>query len=148
MRSRVIPGSLVTIERRVPVSRLNNVDLPTLGRPTMTSDGSFSLIELNRQTTPATQRDAATVLESLSVSDGSDVLPTTAAIPGCDSDLSAPTSVIPIAPSLRAKRGISLRFTGGRDLRFPLLPFSLSLVKTIAYGWSREFGSVSCFCLL
>src|ERR1700680_2272575 len=38
MRSRVIPGSLVTIERRVPVSRLNKVDLPTFGRPTITSD--------------------------------------------------------------------------------------------------------------
>src|ERR1700686_3333585 len=42
MRSRVMPGSLVTMERRVPVRRLNSVDLPTLGRPTMTSDGSFS----------------------------------------------------------------------------------------------------------
>src|ERR1700739_1395352 len=44
MRSRVIPGSSVTIERRVPVSRLNSVDLPTLGRPTITIDGSFSVI--------------------------------------------------------------------------------------------------------
>src|ERR1700692_3129281 len=42
MRSRVIPGSLVTMERRLPVRRLNSVDLPTLGRPTITSDGSFS----------------------------------------------------------------------------------------------------------
>src|SRR5229473_5068479 len=42
MRSRVMPGSLVTMERRVPVKRLNSVDLPTLGRPTMTSDGSRS----------------------------------------------------------------------------------------------------------
>src|SRR5579863_2932088 len=41
MRSLVIPGSSVTIERRVPVKRLNNVDLPTLGRPTITKDGSF-----------------------------------------------------------------------------------------------------------
>src|SRR5438128_5258621 len=41
MRSRVMPGSFVTIERRVPVRRLNSVDLPTLGRPTITSDGSF-----------------------------------------------------------------------------------------------------------
>src|SRR5579863_8781136 len=44
MRSRVIPGSLVTIDRRVLVSRLNSVDLPTLGRPTITTDGSFSVI--------------------------------------------------------------------------------------------------------
>src|ERR1700688_678985 len=41
MRSRVMPGSSVTIARRVPVKRLNNVDLPTLGRPTITSDGKF-----------------------------------------------------------------------------------------------------------
>src|SRR5579863_5302434 len=41
MRSRVIPGSSVTMARRVPVRRLKSVDLPTLGRPTITSDGSF-----------------------------------------------------------------------------------------------------------
>src|SRR5713226_7921167 len=46
MRSRVIPGSLVTMERRVPVKRLKSVDLPTLGRPTMTSDGRSSGIGL------------------------------------------------------------------------------------------------------
>ncbi len=39
MRSRVMPGSLVTMERRVPVRRLKRVDLPTLGRPTMTIEG-------------------------------------------------------------------------------------------------------------
>src|SRR6266567_9384835 len=44
MRSRVMPGSLVTIARRVPVKRLKSVDLPTLGRPTMTRDGSRSAI--------------------------------------------------------------------------------------------------------
>src|SRR4029077_8521895 len=42
MRSRVMPGSLVTMARRVPVKRLKSVDLPTLGRPTMTSDGRRS----------------------------------------------------------------------------------------------------------
>src|SRR6266849_2879945 len=42
MRSRVMPGSLVTMERRVPVKRLKSVDLPTLGRPKMTRDGSRS----------------------------------------------------------------------------------------------------------
>src|SRR5271156_5348989 len=45
MRSRVMPGSFVTIERRVPVRRLNSVDLPTLGRPTITIDGSLEVIE-------------------------------------------------------------------------------------------------------
>src|SRR6202522_2197732 len=33
MRSRVIPGSSPTIDRRDPVSRLNNVLFPTFGRP-------------------------------------------------------------------------------------------------------------------
>src|SRR5690348_5013735 len=46
MRSRVIPGSLVTMERRVPVKRLNSVDLPTLGRPTITKDGSRVVMNL------------------------------------------------------------------------------------------------------
>src|ERR1700723_2239055 len=44
MRSRVMPGSFVTMERRVPVRRLKSVDLPTLGRPTITIDGNFSVI--------------------------------------------------------------------------------------------------------
>src|SRR5262245_24484091 len=40
MRSRVIPGSSVTMERRCPISRLNSVDLPTFGRPKMAMSGS------------------------------------------------------------------------------------------------------------
>ncbi len=40
MRSRVIPGSSPTIDRRLPVSRLKSVLLPTLGRPTMATRGS------------------------------------------------------------------------------------------------------------
>src|SRR6202044_1086875 len=39
MRSRVMPGSSPTIERRELVRRLKSVDLPTLGRPTMASTG-------------------------------------------------------------------------------------------------------------
>src|ERR1039458_4426106 len=42
MRSRVMPGSSPTMERRLCVSRLNRVDLPTLGRPTMATSGSAS----------------------------------------------------------------------------------------------------------
>src|SRR5580704_15976147 len=49
MRSRVIPGSFVTIERRVPVKRLKSVDLPTLGRPRITNDGSICVILLKRR---------------------------------------------------------------------------------------------------
>ncbi len=37
MTSRVVPAIAVTIERLVPLKRLNNVDLPTLGRPTSTT---------------------------------------------------------------------------------------------------------------
>src|SRR5271170_1470683 len=40
MRSRVIPGSSPTIDRRDPVSRLNSVLLPTLGRPHTAISGS------------------------------------------------------------------------------------------------------------
>ena len=43
--SRVVPGMGVTIARRVRVSRLNSVDLPTLGRPTSTTDGELASIE-------------------------------------------------------------------------------------------------------
>ena len=38
-RSRVIPGSSPTIALRDPTRRLNSVDLPTLGRPTMAIAG-------------------------------------------------------------------------------------------------------------
>ena len=38
--SRVVPGTGVTIARRVPVILLNSVDLPTLGRPTRTTRGN------------------------------------------------------------------------------------------------------------
>src|SRR5690348_9279878 len=41
MTSRVVPAIGVTIARRVPVMRLNSVDLPTFGRPTRTTEGSF-----------------------------------------------------------------------------------------------------------
>src|SRR2546428_3375805 len=46
MRSRVMPGSLVTMARRVPVKRLKSVDLPTLGRPRMTRDGRVVVMKL------------------------------------------------------------------------------------------------------
>src|SRR5580704_3427987 len=44
MRSRVIPGSSPTMARRDPTMRLNSVDLPTLGRPTMAMVGTPSTI--------------------------------------------------------------------------------------------------------
>src|ERR1700733_3578006 len=40
MRSRVMPGSSLTKERGFPRIALKSVDLPTLGRPTMTTVGS------------------------------------------------------------------------------------------------------------
>src|SRR6185437_8201792 len=42
MRSRVMPGSSPTMERRVRVSRLKSVDLPTFGRPTIATKGHRS----------------------------------------------------------------------------------------------------------
>ena len=38
--SRVVPGRSWTTERSSPISRLNSVDLPTLGRPTMATEGT------------------------------------------------------------------------------------------------------------
>src|SRR5215475_1819804 len=43
MRSRVMPGSSVTIDRRCPINRLNSVDLPTFGRPTIAMRGKGSI---------------------------------------------------------------------------------------------------------
>src|SRR4051812_18050376 len=40
MVSRVVPGTGVTMARRVSVIRLKRVDFPTLGRPTSTTVGS------------------------------------------------------------------------------------------------------------
>src|ERR1700674_2210549 len=44
MRSRVMPGSSPTMERRWPMMALNKVDLPTLGRPTMTTEGFDTIL--------------------------------------------------------------------------------------------------------
>src|SRR5271165_6959526 len=42
-----MPGSFPTMARREPVSRLNSVDLPTLGRPTMATSGDgFFLLKV------------------------------------------------------------------------------------------------------
>ena len=40
MLSRVVPGRSWTTERSSPMIRLNSVDLPTLGRPTMATEGA------------------------------------------------------------------------------------------------------------
>ena len=66
MRSRVIPGSFVTMDRRVPVSRLKSVDLPTLGRPTITMDGSSFAIGVDQSVTAlAAERTRLTRCELL-----------------------------------------------------------------------------------
>src|SRR5260370_37652845 len=41
-------GALVTMERRVAVKRLQSVDLPTLGRPTLTRVGRRAVMNLMR----------------------------------------------------------------------------------------------------
>jgi hypothetical protein len=56
MRSRVMPGSSPTIERRLLVSRLKSVDLPTLGRPTMATSGSAAAPRLRRHNRSAILR--------------------------------------------------------------------------------------------
>src|ERR1700724_1831685 len=43
IRSRVMPGSSPTIDRRGRGIAVNNVDLPTLGRPTITTTGSEAI---------------------------------------------------------------------------------------------------------
>ena len=48
MRSRVMPGSSPTMERREPVRRLKRVDLPTLGRPQMAMRGEVRRFEAAR----------------------------------------------------------------------------------------------------
>src|SRR5689334_15118237 len=53
MRSRVIPGSSPTIERRWPTMALNSVDLPTFGRPTMTTEGSLDTYHHDRASVTA-----------------------------------------------------------------------------------------------
>src|SRR5271166_2033838 len=45
MRSRVMPGSSPTMERREPVRRLKSVDLPTLGRPTIAKIGAVAAVK-------------------------------------------------------------------------------------------------------
>src|SRR4051812_28133192 len=45
MRSRVMPGSSVTMDRRWPIKRLNSVDFPTLGRPMIAMSGVASIYE-------------------------------------------------------------------------------------------------------
>src|ERR1051326_986167 len=50
MRSRVMPGSSPTIARRPPVIRLNRVDFPTFGRPTITTVGRVCDIRIPRIT--------------------------------------------------------------------------------------------------
>ena len=42
LRSRVTPGVSLTMAARRPVSLLNSVDLPTFGRPAMTTTGSIN----------------------------------------------------------------------------------------------------------
>jgi hypothetical protein len=47
-RSRVMPGSSPTMARREPTRRLNRVDLPTLGRPTMAIRGILFIWKFRR----------------------------------------------------------------------------------------------------
>src|SRR5581483_483888 len=50
MQSRVMPGSSPTMARRVRTIALKSVDLPTLGRPTMTTEGRWGTYTHDRIT--------------------------------------------------------------------------------------------------
>ena len=68
MTSRVVPAIGVTIARRVPVMRLKSVDLPTLGRPTSTTDGGRLVTEIGGHgEILAVARTAARYVADLSV---------------------------------------------------------------------------------
>src|SRR5690349_6166788 len=56
MRSRVIPGSSPTMERRCPMIALNRVDLPTFGRPTITTEGREDTYPYHRLDRPLSRR--------------------------------------------------------------------------------------------
>ena len=69
MLSRVVPGRSWTTERSSPISRLNRVDLPTLGRPTMATDGTDGTCSVDRAQPPrrpAPRASAATTASSRS----------------------------------------------------------------------------------
>src|ERR1700728_4422705 len=51
MRSRVMPGSSPTMERRCPMIALKRVDLPTFGRPTITTTGSVDSVKVSGRAT-------------------------------------------------------------------------------------------------
>src|SRR5437868_446091 len=50
-----MPGSSPTIARREPVSRLNSVDLPTFGRPTMARVKGFTAVWVDEVMKDTTQ---------------------------------------------------------------------------------------------
>src|SRR6266487_1343312 len=52
-----MPGSSPTIARRDPTSRLNSVDLPTFGRPTIAMRGDFSIPSYSTKLWSATRSD-------------------------------------------------------------------------------------------
>src|SRR5581483_5347948 len=68
MRSRVMPGSSPTIERRFPRMALKRVDFPTFGRPTITIVGSGSSAAMSLQDShEAAPRLRATMKRIMSV---------------------------------------------------------------------------------
>ena len=66
MRSRVIPGSSPTIDRRDPVSRLNSVDLPTFGRPQIAISGSCPRLRALGHGRPSARQSASASRQSSS----------------------------------------------------------------------------------
>src|SRR5918993_303893 len=88
MASRVVPGRSWTTARSSPVSRLNSVDLPTLGRPTI-----------------ATATPAVPMPSLFSVSTGASSNGTTSSAPSSGKNVTAASSRSPVPRPCRALTG-------------------------------------------
>ena len=67
--SRVVPGMSWTTERSSPMSRLNKVDFPTFGRPTIATagtNGAYGRVTIGIHIQVVTGRNAATIASSMS----------------------------------------------------------------------------------
>src|SRR5262245_48109175 len=70
LRSRVIPGRSWTTARRVPSTRLKNVDLPTFGRPMMATTGRLMRLAEGLQTTRRAPPEGRTGAPRVAVNNG------------------------------------------------------------------------------
>ncbi len=69
-RSRVVPGTSVTIARDAPASRLNRLDLPALGRPTIAIVRPSRISFPRAASVSSTSSDATVAVNARAVSAG------------------------------------------------------------------------------